>query len=494
MADDNGARRDEHLTDEQRRADPEHGKRGADELAPGRGRDEQSATAGGGILVEKPPPTGARGAGKPMSALTFLAPAIVVLGALILYPTVYTIWRSFFGGGPDPSFVGLENYVSMFTDDTTLTAVKNNFVWVLVAPTFVTALGLVFAVLIDRIRLRTAFKTVIFMPMAISFLAVGIIFRLVYQSDPNVGVANAVITGVQGFLNPTGSYPTAQPSVPDRLERTPEGSFLTTFQVGAGDQALVGLVGIGPEYLPPPEERPPAQQPEQVADDEIAGTVWFDFSPDGERGQLDEGEFALPGIDVAALSNGEVVASDVSGENGVFTLSGLDPGQNYRLRLGPQAFSDIAGGIQWLGAQQWLWVAAATWAIIAAFIWMWAGFAMVIISAGLSSIPREVMESARVDGASEWQVFRRITVPLLMPVILVVVVTLMINVLKIFDLVLIMAPGSVQDDATVLALRMWRVSFGGAGNHGLGSAITVFLFLLVVPAMLFNIRRFRTEE
>ncbi len=89
--------------------------------------------------------------------------------------------------------------------------------------------------------------------------------------------------------------------------------------------------------------------------------------------------------------------------------------------------------------------------------------------------------------------FRRVTVPLLRPVLVVVLVTLVINVLKVFDLVLIIPPGSVQDDATVLALEMWRVSFGGGQDQGLGSTLGVFLFLLVFPAMVFNVRRFRQE-
>jgi alpha-glucoside transport system permease protein len=125
---------------------------------------------------------------------------------------------------------------------------------------------------------------------------------------------------------------------------------------------------------------------------------------------------------------------------------------------------------------------------------MWAGFAMVLIAAGLAAIPRDALEAARVDGGSEWQVFRKVTVPLLSPVLAVVLVTLIINVLKVFDLVLIIAPGSVQDDANVLALEMWRVSFSGSPDRGLGSAIAIFLFLLVIPAMLYNIRRLRKER
>jgi alpha-glucoside transport system permease protein len=133
-------------------------------------------------------------------------------------------------------------------------------------------------------------------------------------------------------------------------------------------------------------------------------------------------------------------------------------------------------------------------AIIGAYVWIWAGFAMVLIGAGLASIPREALEAARVDGASEWQLFRRVTAPLLAPVLAVVLVTLVINVLKVFDLVFIIPPQNTQDDANVVALEMWRVSFGGGRDQGLGSALGVLLFALVLPAMAFNIRRFRQER
>jgi len=117
----------------------------------------------------------------------------------------------------------------------------------------------------------------------------------------------------------------------------------------------------------------------------------------------------------------------------------------------------------------------------------------VVIAAGLAAIPRDVLEAARTDGATEWQVFRRVTVPLLAPVLTVVFITMLINVLKVFDIVVALAPGSVQDDATVLALSMWRTAFAGANNFGVGSAIAVFIFVLVIPVLLLNIRRFRRE-
>ncbi|HET6636292.1 MAG TPA: sugar ABC transporter permease, partial [Streptomyces sp.] len=109
-------------------------------------------------------------------------------------------------------------------------------------------------------------------------------------------------------------------------------------------------------------------------------------------------------------------------------------------------------------------------------------------------IPRELLEAARMDGANEWQVFRRVTVPVLAPVLGVVFVTLMINVLKIFDLVYIIAPGASQKSANVLALQLYLSAFTSGGNKGVGRAIAVILLLLVVPMMIVNIRRLRKEN
>lgn len=116
-------------------------------------------------------------------AAVFLLPALVLLGALVVYPIGYSVYRSFFDQA-GTGFAGFDNYTALFTDDTILTAVKNNAIWVVFAPTVATALGLIFAVLTERIRWGTAFKLIVFMPMAISMLAAGIIFRLVYDQAP----------------------------------------------------------------------------------------------------------------------------------------------------------------------------------------------------------------------------------------------------------------------------------------------------------------------
>jgi alpha-glucoside transport system permease protein len=129
--------------------------------------------------------------------------------------------------------------------------------------------------------------------------------------------------------------------------------------------------------------------------------------------------------------------------------------------------------------------------MIIAYLWIWAGFAMVVIGAGLASMDREVLEAAHMDGANEWQTFRRMTMPMLSPVLVVVVVTMLINVLKIFDIILNMAPGSSQGEANTLALAMYNFGFTGLGNWGLASALAVILFILVVPAIVLNLRRIR---
>jgi len=129
-------------------------------------------------------------------------------------------------------------------------------------------------------------------------------------------------------------------------------------------------------------------------------------------------------------------------------------------------------------------------ALIAAGIWMWTGFALVVISAGLKGIPAEVLEAARVDGANETQVFWHVILPMLRSVLVVVAVTLTINSLKVFDLVYVMTFGNFATD--VLANRMFKEMFT-FGNFGRASAVAVVLLLAIVPLMLSNVRRFRRE-
>ncbi|MEU4498817.1 sugar ABC transporter permease [Streptomyces sp. NPDC023998] len=416
-------------------------------------------------------------------AAGFLLPALVLLGALVVYPIGYSLYRSFFDQSGS-SFAGLDNYKEIFTEDSILTAVKNNAIWVVVAPTVSTALGLIFAVLTERVRWGTAFKLIVFMPMAISMLAAGIIFRLVYEQDPERGVANAVWVGVHDTFAESAGFPKAHPMPVHPLKAGGGGSFITKEPVSAGKEALLPLVGVAPAKMP--SDAKPAK-PAQPAGGKITGTAWLDFTKGGggKPNSIDANELGLKGIKVEAVKDGKVVASARAAADGTFTLPASADGA--QLRLPAENFREPYNGVNWLGPS------LVTPAIIGSYVWMWAGFAMVLIAAGLASVPRELLEAARVDGANEWQVFRRVTVPLLAPVLAVVLVTLMINVLKIFDLVFIIAPGSAQDDANVLALQLYRSSFGTDSNLGLGSAIAVLLLLLVIPVMLFNIRRMRRE-
>ncbi len=414
----------------------------------------------------------------------FLGPALLVLGALVLYPIVFTVIRSLFDAS-GRAFVGLANYREMVAYPDTSIAIRNNILWALVAPSLVTGLGLVFAVLTERCRWRTAFRMVVFLPMAISFLSAGVIWRLVFELDPQLGLANAALRSLVSIVQPPGPYPGARPSRPPLLSDG-HGGFLTRDRYAPGETAFLGLVGIAPHLVPRSARE--AAVPGPVAD-AIRGVVWRDFprGGGGRSGTIDPEEPGLPGITVEAVRDGKVVGSTRTREDGSFILSPL-PREAYQLRLAANAFREPFGGILWLGP------GLVTPSIIVAYGWMWVGFALVVIAAGLGSVPREALEAARVDGASEWQVFRRVTIPLLGPVLGVVFVTLLINVLKIFDLVLVIPPGSSQADANVVALEMWRVAFGGARDQGLGSALAVFLFLLVLPAMLVNLRRFRRSD
>jgi alpha-glucoside transport system permease protein len=130
-------------------------------------------------------------------------------------------------------------------------------------------------------------------------------------------------------------------------------------------------------------------------------------------------------------------------------------------------------------------------ALVVVGVWMWTGFAMVILSAGLKGIPTEVIEAARVDGASEWQIFWRIILPILSPTIAVVATTLIIQALKKFDIVWVMTAGNYGTD--VVATSMYKQMFNYQ-NFGRAGALAVVLLIAILPVMLINIRRFRTQE
>jgi alpha-glucoside transport system permease protein len=277
----------------------------------------------------------------------WLAPALLLLTFYLVYPTLNTIYLSTLNAD-STEFVGLANYVVAFTSPVMVESFRNNIVWLVFFTACTVTLGLLIAVLTDRVRYESVVKALVFLPMAISFVAAGVIWKLMYDfqpaGEPQTGTVNAV----------------------------------------------------------------------------LAATV--------------------PGFE-------------------------------------PQAWLFNRG--------------TNNLALIVIGIWMWTGFCTVILSAGLKSIPDEILEAARADGANEWQVFRRITLPMMRSTIAVVMTMMIINVLKVFDIVYVMTNGNLGTE--VIANRMYKEMFNYR-HFGRASAIAVILFCAIVPVMIYNVRRFREQE
>jgi alpha-glucoside transport system permease protein len=143
--------------------------------------------------------------------------------------------------------------------------------------------------------------------------------------------------------------------------------------------------------------------------------------------------------------------------------------------------------VPWLQQQPW-----NNLLLMVIMVWMQTGFAMVVLSAAIKSIPDEILEAARIDGASELQVFRRIIVPTILPTIVVVTTYMVINALKVFDIVFVI--GSPEANGTVVIAERMIDWFFISNHDGRAAAIAVVLFVAIVPVMIWNIRRFREEE
>jgi len=275
----------------------------------------------------------------------FVGPALMILGIFLAYPAINTIYLSFLDGQSE-GFVGLENYGFVFTDEGMLRSIRNTAGWILVVPTISVAVGLGFAVLVDKLRRGEAFaKSMIFLPMAVSFVGASVVWSFIYD-----------------------------------------------FKVFGSQTGLL---------------------------------------------------------------------------NGLWTAFGGDP-------------------VSWLSQEPW-----NNLMLMVVMIWMQTGFAMVILSAAIKSVPEDMLEAARIDGASEIQVFWRVVLPSILSTIVVVTTTMVINVLKIFDIVFVMTNG--ESGTEVIAERMIRWFFRNDHN-GRGAAIAVVLFLAIIPVMWVNVKRFRAEE
>jgi ABC-type sugar transport system permease subunit len=293
--------------------------------------------------------------------------------------------------------------------------ISNNLWWVLVVTTLATVLGLAVAVLADRSRGENVAKSFIFLPMAISFVGAGIIWRFMYQarpaSDDQTGVMNALWVGL-GELSHSSSV----------------WHWLVAAMFGI---ALIGLALLVKNAVT-----------EQKG--VMLGVSAFLFLAVAYCGYL----FIGPGLGGAVIDDGEIRGDPI-------------------LFLEDRPFNNI-----------WLMVV---------LIWIQTGFAMVIFSSAIKAVPTEFTEAAKVDGATESQIFWKITVPQIAPTIGVVVTTLMITVLKVFDIVRVMTGG--VNDTEVIANRM--ISRFGEGNFGNAAALAMILFVAVLPIMFVNVRRMR---
>jgi alpha-glucoside transport system permease protein len=271
--------------------------------------------------------------------------ALFFVVVFLIYPLLFTIWLSFLDAN-SINFVGLRNYGLIFTNPALLEVLRNNVLWLVLATIATVLLGLLIAVLVDRVRFESLAKAAVFVPMALSFVAAGVIWRFVYDYEPpgqtQIGLLNAILTALGG-------------------------------------------------------------QPQ----------TW----------------------------------------------------------LVDSRFNNFA--------------------LIAVYVWMWTGFCMVILSAAIKGIPTEILEAARCDGAGEITIFFRIIVPMISPTIAVVTTTMVINILKIFDIVYVMTGGDYGTN--VVAVQYYQELFN-FNNFGVASALAVLLLVAIIPVMYFNIRRFRVQE
>ncbi|MCC5947783.1 MAG: sugar ABC transporter permease [Nitriliruptoraceae bacterium] len=282
----------------------------------------------------------------------FIGPAMAVVGVFLLYPSILTVWYSFQTriGTPNQEFT-LNNYVYLFTSSELRDSFINNALWILVVPAGAVAIGLLVAVLADRLRPTSEkiAKSLIFMPMAISFVGASTIWLFMYAWRPE---------GVDQF------------------------GLITAIATGLG---------------------------------------------------------AFPSEPII---------------------------QNTSFRLN-------------------------SFALMAVMIWLQAGFAMVLLSAAIKNVPGDTIEAARIDGASELQIFWRVTVPQIRSTIVVVTTTILILVLKVFDIPRVMTSGNFNTN--VIANVYYDLAFT-FGDRGRASVVVVALIVLTLPFMYINIKRFREQE
>ncbi|MBA3400197.1 MAG: sugar ABC transporter permease [Acidimicrobiia bacterium] len=290
----------------------------------------------------------------------------------------------------------------------------NNIWWVVVVTTLSTALGLGVAVLADRSRGENVAKSLIFLPMAISFVGAGIIWRFMYIGRPTGGNQTGVMNSLWVWLG--------------QISNSTIGQILAVIVLGAIAVGLGLLIRRG--------VRTRTGATAGAAAGFLLIVLYLMYRLVG------------PGLGgFVTTESGETVPDPI-----IF-------------------FEDLPFNNMWL---------------MAILIWIQTGFAMVILSAAIKAVPQDLTEAAKMDGASENQVFWRITMPQVAPTIGVVVTTLIVTVMKVFDIVKVSTNGNFGTD--VIANQMFTSAFGNS-NEGLGAALAVILFISVMPVMYINIRR-----
>jgi ABC-type sugar transport system permease subunit len=477
-------------------------------------------------------------------AAVFIGPAVFLLFILMVYPSLETIRLSFLDRKGD-NYIGFDNYQYALTSSKMQEAFGNNLLWLVVFTIGTVLFGLLIATLTDRVRYESFAKAVIFLPMAISFVGAGVIWKFVYDLKPpgtplqpgnQIGVLNAIVVslGPDGTLNDSlnallaQGIPVNRADVVNAIVDTETSAQKEAVTAGdltqdQSDQLLTMLPSAANNYvdgkLPPSDQQWQAlgQWP-RVAIATI-NTV-LAAQPEGSGRAICN---AIPYACVYAIEDVEEPAIDSA-----VTANGLDPARAKTLKdeLPDAALAYVKSGVRpsgegWQTVDQWDGVIVGAkeinlrainntldtgkqpidwirqqginnFALILVAVWIWTGFCMVVLSAALKAIPEDLFEAARVDGANEFRIFFSITIPQLMPTLTVVTTTMIVNVLKVFDIVYVMTAGNFGTE--VMANRLYQEMYSGNREFGHASAIAVVLMVAIIPVMIFNIYQFRKQE
>ena len=282
-----------------------------------------------------------------MVAAAFLGPALVILGVWIVYPVLATIERSFFDRSGD-HFIWFDNYHALFTTPSIRKAIENNAIWVAVVPAPVTAIGLVFAVLTERIAWAVAFKTAVFMPMAVSLFAAGVIWHVMYQKDPSQGAVNALIGAVHDAIWPPGTLSDALALGPRRHGHVVDGHRPQVAAAARADGAARTDRRSRRRRCRGAPSRPSCRSRSRARSPARSGAT---SSPAAAcRARSSRGELGLPGVTVDAEVDVRLdsVGSTTSAANGTFAFTDVKPG-TYKASIGADTFRKPFGGVSWLG-------------------------------------------------------------------------------------------------------------------------------------------------